>query len=107
MSEQKDQTEKSGELRCSAMQHAIDRVKRHFAPHDPNTPRALLSEMLDDMKALCDLAIQKYDQEVAGPDSSEAILVSQNPPCKVCGGIGSIEEEDGVWVCPCNKSVVA
>jgi hypothetical protein len=25
------------------------------------------------------------------------------PTCKVCGGLGSIEEEDGVWICPCNK----
>jgi hypothetical protein len=63
MDSKKDATENLGSSRCSTMQHAIDRVKRHYAPHEPNTPRVPLSEMLDDMKALCDLAIQEYERD--------------------------------------------
>lgn len=43
---------------------AISRVKRHFEEHEPNTPRALLSEMLDDMGALCLAAIQEHERDV-------------------------------------------
>lgn len=33
------------------------------------------------------------------------VAIDEQRECRVCGGLGSIEDEDGVWICPCNKSV--
>ena len=49
--------------RFMEFQRAIGRVKRHYAPHEPNTARVLPAEMIADMKALCDLAIRDFERD--------------------------------------------
>ena len=55
---------------------------------------------------VCEPAIWKNE----APALREAAEINRPPEpepegarCRVCGGLGSIEEEDGVWVCPCTR----
>lgn len=74
----------------------LSKIARDFSN---SAPGWIAVELLAAHKRIVELEEQrresdKYLQHLPG-------CQSLNTKCRVCGGRGIIEEEDGTWVCPC------